>query len=106
MTHEPRYWLKAPDAPFAALLSIVYAHCHPEASGDSYDDLKELVRDPQPHEKIVKFKEQLIAAIRDPSQVPDGALFLAGKYDDGSEEKFLHRLWRDLYPEESLPVKQ
>ena len=34
---------------------------------------------------------------------PEGALARATEYEDGSQEKFLARLWRDLYPDEPLP---
>jgi hypothetical protein len=96
----PKYWRKNPDAPFAALLSIVNTHCHPEAYDDAYEDLVESAHDPDADERLARFKEQLRQALRDPSQVPAGALWTAAKYDDGSDEKFLRRLWRDLYGDE------
>ena len=104
MSYEPYYWLDDKEAPFAELLSVVHTQCHPEAHEDAYDDLIKLAREPKPYERIVS-REQLVAAIRDPSQIPAGALSQAGEYDDGSEEKFLHRLWRDLYPNEPLPKR-
>jgi hypothetical protein len=92
-----KFWRKNPDAPFATLLSVVNTHCHPEAYDEAYEDLIRFARSPEPVEKMVRFKEQLREALREPSQVPAGALSTAAQYDDGSDEKFLRRLWRDLY---------
>lgn len=89
-----------PDPPFVLLLEIVETYCHPEASDDSYDELKQVVHLPERDPIFDRFKEQLAEAIRDPRQLPEGALFRAAVYDDGSDEKFLARLWRDLYPDE------
>jgi hypothetical protein len=38
------------------------------------------------------------AAIR----LPDDELFKATDYSDGSDERFLRRVWRDLYGEEPV----
>ena len=97
-----RFWQDDPDAPFATLLWMAEAHCHPEADDDAYDALKRLVRR-QDDPDVIRFKEELTAAIRDPGQVPEDALYDAAQFSDGSDEKFLARLWRDLYPGESLP---
>ncbi len=40
---------------------------------------------------------ELRRAIRDPSQLPDGALLTAAEFGDGSDEEFLRRLWGDLH---------
>lgn len=96
------YWQDEPDAPYATLLGIVEGHCHPEAWEEAYDDLKELAErtdDPE----MDTFKRELCEVIADPSVLPDDALFTAAEYDDGSDEKFLARLWRDLYPDEPYP---
>ncbi|MFL6077410.1 MAG: hypothetical protein ACJ73S_28950 [Mycobacteriales bacterium] len=95
-----RFWRYQPDAPYATLLRVVEAHCHPEAHADAYDYLIELARDPEPVAEMVSFKEQLREAAKEPSRVPEGALFRAACYDDGSDERFLRRLWRDLYGDE------
>ena len=100
---EDQYWRDDPDAPFAELLSILEAHCHPEVHAEGYDELKSFVRDPELQERMRLFKEQLAAAVVDPARIPHGALFRAVCYDDGSDEKFLRRMWRDFYPEEPLP---
>lgn len=97
------FWETDPDAPFATLLSVVAGCCHPEAWEDAYEDLQRIARDHADTDEMVRFKQELRQAIRDPSQVPDGALYRAAQYADGSDEKFLARLWRDLYPEEPLP---
>jgi hypothetical protein len=96
----PKYWLDDPDAPFAALLRVVHTYCHPEAYDDAYDDLIEWATDPEVSDRFAAFKEQLREALRDPSRLPAGALSTAAQYDDGSDEKFLRRLWRDLYGDE------
>lgn len=100
-----RFWQKNPDAPFALLLRVVETYCHPEAYDEAYDDLKQVVHMPERDPAFDRFKEQLIEAIHDPSRLPEGALFRAAQYDDGSAEKFLARLWRDLYPDEPLPAR-
>jgi hypothetical protein len=46
------------------------------------------------------FKAELRDAIRDPSQLPGDELLQAVHFEDGSNEKFLRRLWRDLYGDE------
>jgi hypothetical protein len=35
-------------------------------------------------------------------RLPGDELSAAVEYDDGSDEKFLHRLWHDLYGDESI----
>lgn len=100
------WWLQEPDAPFATLLGLIQMYCHPEAYDEAYDDLRELVQRPNPGEQWRRFKAELADAIRDPSHIPAGSLDRAAQFDDGSEEKFLARLWRDLYPDEPLPTAQ
>lgn len=99
----PRYWQDHPDAPFAALLDVVETYCHPEAYDTADHDLKTIVHLPGRDRVFDRFKQQLAAAIADPSQVPDGALFRAAVYDDGSARGFLTRLWGELYPHERAP---
>ncbi|MQA83703.1 MAG: hypothetical protein GEV03_03465 [Streptosporangiales bacterium] len=100
--HRPeKFWRTEPDAPFATLLRAVEAHCHPEAYDEAYEDLQSWARDADTEEMRV-FKQELRAALRDPSQVPEGALSTAAQYGDGSDEKFLRRLWRDLYGDEPV----
>ncbi len=48
-------------------------------------------------EEIRVFRDELQEALADPEQLPDNELFKAVQYDDGSNEAFLRRLWRDLY---------
>jgi hypothetical protein len=40
--------------------------------------------------------------LREPRQLPGDELFKAVDYGDGSDERFLRRLWRDLYGDESV----
>jgi hypothetical protein len=49
------------------------------------------------------FKDELRQAIAHPDQVPCGELSSHVQYDDGSPEKFLRRLWRNLYGGEPVP---
>lgn len=96
------YWLHDKNAPYAALLTILSGHCHPETDEDAYDDLKDRARRTDDPETDA-FKRELRAVIADPSVLPADALFTAAEYDDGSDERFLARLWRDLYPGEPFP---
>lgn len=99
---EP-FWREHPDAPFATLLNVVDTYVHPEAYDAAYDDLVSRARDPDPDDEEIRvFKHELKRALADPSQLPKGALFKAASYDDGSDEAFLRRLWRDLYGDEPV----
>jgi hypothetical protein len=49
------------------------------------------------------FKDELRQAIAHPDQVSGGELFSRVVYEDGSTEKFLRRLWRDLYGDGPVP---
>ena len=100
VTYGNLWWLKDKEAPFATLLSVIQASCHPEVYYDNYQDLVDAARDPQPGDRMRRFKEELRAAMADPSQIPTGALSQAAQYDEGSDDKFLHRLWHDLYGDE------
>jgi len=100
---QKRFWQDQPDAPYATLLGIIEAHCHPEMDEDAYPDLQRVAQQPDvPRMNI--FKRELREVIIDPSVIPPGSLEAASEYDDGSDEKFLARLWRDLYPDEPLPT--
>lgn len=101
-----RYWQDNADAPFGILLDVVETYCHPEAYDEAYEDLREIVQLPGRDAIFDRFKEQLAAAIDDPGQVPEGALFRAAVYDDGSAYRFLIRLWSELYPHEPVPDDQ
>ena len=96
------FWQKNPNAPFATLVRIAVTYCHPEVDEDAYGDLKLLaVRGDR--DEMVVFKDELRKALLDPDDVPREALSREVQYDDGSPEKFLRRLWRDLYPNEPVP---
>lgn len=98
-----RFWQDDPDAQWATLLSTVEKFCHPEAYEDAYESFQRLVKRPDKPEMQV-FKQELHDAILDPQRLPKDALLIAAAYDDGSDAKFLARLWRDLYPDEPLPT--
>ena len=102
MSNQPEWWRNNPEAPFATLLNGVEAHCHPEAYDEAYDELIERARNSKGDDLMRRFKDELRAAIADPAQIPGDALFEAAGFSDGSDEKFLRRLWRDLYGDEPL----
>jgi hypothetical protein len=48
------------------------------------------------------FKAELRQAITHPDRLPGDELSSHVQYDDGSDEAFLRRLWRDLYGDEPV----
>jgi hypothetical protein len=92
------YWERHPDGPFATLIAVAATYCSPEAYDGAYDDLISRAREPDPDdEEIRAFKAELQQALADPGQLPGDELFDAVDYGDGSDERFLRRLWHDLY---------
>jgi hypothetical protein len=93
------YWNKHPDGPFVTLIRIATTYLHPES-----DDLEalQILAKRENHPKMQVFKRELSEAIKDPSKLPDNELYRNVQYDDGSDEKFLRRLWRDLYGDEPV----
>jgi hypothetical protein len=92
------YWAKNPHGPFATLIAVAATFCHPEAYDGAYTDLIDRARSPEPDDAEIRvFKDELQEALADPSRLPDDELFKAVDYGDGSDERFLRRLWRDLY---------
>jgi hypothetical protein len=99
--NEDYYWKRNPNGPFATLIRISTTYLHPEA--DDLESLQELVkRDDRPEMPV--FKAELRQAITHPDQVPRAELSSHVQYDDGSPEKFLRRLWRDLYGDEPVTI--
>lgn len=97
------YWAKHPDGPFATLIAVAATYCHPEAYDDAYTDLIERARSPEPDDgEIAVFRTELREALADPGRLPDDELFKAVDYGDGSDERFLRRVWRDLYGDEPV----
>jgi hypothetical protein len=93
------YWKRHPDGPFATLIRIATTYLHPEA--DDLESLQQLAkRNDRPEMRV--FKAELRQAITHPGQLPGDELFRHVQYDDGSDEKFLRRLWRDLYGDEPV----
>lgn len=93
------FWRSMPDLPYATLINVARTYCHPETDEDAYDALKRLAKREQDEEMIV-FKKELRRGLAHPEEVPQAELSQAVQYDDGSADKFLRRLWRDLYPDE------
>jgi len=88
------YWKRHPDGPFATLIRITTTYLHPEV--DDLESLQRLAKlDDDPEMRV--FKEELRQAITYPGEVPRDELSSHVEYDDGSPEKFLRRLWQDLY---------
>jgi hypothetical protein len=92
------YWERHPDGPFATLIAVATSYLHPEI--DDVDSLKRFAKNQGNHKARV-FKSELREALRNPSSLPAGELFASVQYDDGSDEAFLHWLWRDLYGDET-----
>jgi hypothetical protein len=95
------FWEIDPDLPFGTLVAVAEIYCNPEAYDEAYDDLKSLAKGDD--EEIKTFKSELRQAILVPGELPADELYSAVQYDDGSADKFLRRLWRDLYPDEPVP---
>ena len=67
----------------------------------------EFAQDPQPHDDMRIFKQELRRLLLgDLDNLSPGALWTAAEYGDGSDEKFLRRLWRDLYVNEPIDERQ
>lgn len=99
--NEP-FWQTKPDAPFATLINVARTYCHPELDEDAYESLRRLAqRDDD--EEMTTFKQELRDGLVRPEKVPQAELSRAVQYDDGSADKFLRRLWHDLYPDEPVP---
>jgi hypothetical protein len=93
------YWKRHPDGPFTTLIAVATTYLHPEA--DDLESLQELAKlDDRPEMRA--FKAELRQAINHPDQLPRDELFDHVQYDDGSNEAFLSRLWRDLYGDEPV----
>ena len=97
------FWNIDPGLPFGTLIAVAEIYCHPEAYDDAYDDLKSLAK--RDDEEIKTFKSELRQAMLAPEDLPGDELYRAVQYDDGSVEKFLRRLWRDLYPDDPVPER-
>jgi hypothetical protein len=90
---------------FSTLIAVAATYCHPEAYDGAYPDLIARARSPEPgDEEIRVFKAELWAALADPGRLPGDELFQAADYGDGSDARFLRRLWRDLYPDEPADI--
>lgn len=104
MPYSRTYWRDNKAAPFATLLQTIETYCHPEVINDAYDELINAARNASNHPRIVEFKQQFQIALLDPGEIPHPeALYQAGQFDDGTDQRFLRRLWRDLYPDEPVP---
>jgi hypothetical protein len=68
---------------------------------EDYARLKRLARR-EDDQQMAVFKAELRQALADPGQLPAGELDDAVEYGEESDEKFLRRLWRDLYGDEPV----
>jgi hypothetical protein len=97
------YWERHPDGPFATLIAVAATYCSPDVYDGAYEDLVRRARSPEPDDGEIRvFKDELRRALADPGALPDDELSAAVEYDDGSDERFLGRLWRDLYGDEAV----
>lgn len=94
------YWIRHPDGPFTTLIAVATTYLHPEA--DELELLQDRAKDNDSDPEMRVFKTELRQAITRPGLLPGDELFSHVQYDDGSDEKFLHRLWRDLYGDEPV----
>lgn len=99
----PFYWNDHPDGPFATLIRVATTYLHPES--DDLDSLQLLAKRENDLEMRL-FKAELREAIRHPDKLPCDELSEHVQYDDGSDEAFLRRLWRELYGNEPLEPEQ
>jgi hypothetical protein len=95
------YWERHPDGPFATLIGVAATYCSPDADAEDYERLKRLARH-EDDQRMRVFKAELRQALANPDQLPAGELDNAVEYNDEGEEKFLRRLWRDLYGDEPI----
>lgn len=98
---SPLYWERHPAGPFATLIRVATTYCSPDADEEAYEGLKRLAKRENDEEMRV-FKAELREALRDPTQLPHDELSQSVEYDDGSNEAFLRRVWRDLYGDEPV----
>ncbi len=97
------YWERHPEGPFATLIAVAASYCSPDAYDGAYEDLVSRARSPEADDDEIRvFGAELRQALADPSRLPGDELSPTVEYDDGSDEKFLHRLWHDLYGDESI----
>jgi hypothetical protein len=97
------YWERHPEGPFATLIGIAATYCSPDAYDGAYEDLVRRARAADADdEEMGVFKAELRQALADPGALPDDELSEAVEYGDGSDERFLWRLWRDLYGDEPV----
>ena len=95
------YWRRDKDAPFSFFLETIDTFCHPE-SGMTVDDLAEWARHRDTGE-AARFKDEFRRLLSgELDQLPKGALGTAAEYEDGSDEAFLRRLWREIYGDEPV----
>jgi hypothetical protein len=97
------YWERHPEGPFATLIGVAATYCSPDAYDGAYEDLvRRAGAADADDEEMRVFKVELRQALADPGALPDDELSEAVEYDDGGDERFLRRLWRDLYGDEPV----
>ena len=88
---------------FATLIRVAGTYCHAEADENAYEELKRLAWRAD-DEEMTRFKTELRDALTSLPTASRMALYYRVRYEDGSAVRFLRRLWRDLYPRDSVPV--
>ncbi|MGH3156120.1 MAG: hypothetical protein ACRDNF_06040 [Streptosporangiaceae bacterium] len=98
----PNHSWRDPNSPFAFFLTVINTYLHPESTYN-VDDLAEWLRDGEPQEEIIRFKDEFRSMLTsDLDKLPPHALSTAAEYEDGSDEAFLQRLWHELYSDEPV----
>ena len=94
------FWKRHPDGPFATLVRVASTYLHPEA--DDLESIQRLAkREDGPEMRV--FKDELRQAVVPPPARAPATSSRHVRYDDGSPEKFLRRLWVDIFGDESVP---
>ncbi len=91
----------AADVPYATVLRLVRAHCHPDVEAVEYPLLVQRACHPDP--EMCKFNAELRGLLGGGvHKLPEGALYAAAAYPEDDDEWFLWRLWQDCYGDEPV----
>lgn len=101
MKHSKHYWHEGDTSTveFGWLYRSLEGFLHPEVN--DFDALYRFTRSDDP--AAIQFKQQLQVAIENFDDEIDYHLDYTTAYDDGSGDRYLRRVWRDLYPGEPVP---
>lgn len=99
--HKKRFWYEGDTSAheFGWLYRLLEGFLHPEVN--DFDALYEFVRSDDPAAGL--FRQQLQEAMQNFDEEIEYHLDYITAYDDGSGDRYLRRVWRDLYPGEPVP---